>query len=273
MDSGSRRNDGRRRRVTPASAPSFARYPSLADRVVLVTGGGTGIGAAIVEAFAANDARVAFVDIQDGPSQTLVEKLAGAKHRPRFLHCDLTDIAALKAAVAMVRTEVGPVAALINNAANDDRHVLDEVTPQYWDKAMNVNLRHQFFAAQAVRPHMRELGGGAIVNLSSIAWMFGGADFVAYSTAKAGVIGLTNSLARAFGPDNIRVNAIAPGAVVTERQLRLWYNEEQADEMAARQLIRRRLLPDEIARAALFLAADDSRMITKQCLVVDAGLR
>jgi NAD(P)-dependent dehydrogenase (short-subunit alcohol dehydrogenase family) len=252
---------------------SFARYPSLADRVVLVTGGGTGIGAALVEAFAANDARVAFVDIQDEPSKALVARLASGKHRPRFLHCDITDIAALKTAVATFRADLGPVGVLINNAANDDRHVLDEVTPEYWDQTLNVNLRHQFFAAQAVRQHMRELGGGAIVNFSSIAWMFGGADFVAYSTAKAGVIGLTNSLARAFGPDNIRVNAIAPGGVVTERQLRLWYTEEQAEAMANRQIIRKRLLPDEIARAALFLAADDSRMITKQCLIVDAGLR
>jgi NAD(P)-dependent dehydrogenase (short-subunit alcohol dehydrogenase family) len=252
---------------------TFARYPSLADRVVLVTGGGTGIGAAIVEAFAENDARVTFVDIQDEPSQALVERLAGAKHRPHFLHCDVTDIAALRAAIATVRSEIGPVGVLINNAANDDRHALDEVTPEYWDKALNVNLRHQFFAAQAVRPQMRELGAGSIVNFSSIAWMFGGADFVAYSTAKAGVIGLTNSLARAFGRDNIRVNAIAPGGVVTERQLRLWYTEAEAEAMAQRQLIRRRLLPDEIARAALFLSADDSRMITKQCLVVDAGLR
>jgi NAD(P)-dependent dehydrogenase (short-subunit alcohol dehydrogenase family) len=252
---------------------NFARYPSLADRVVLVTGGGSGIGAAIVEAFAANDGRVAFLDILDEPSEALVAKLASAKHHPRFLHCDLTNIAALKAAIATIRTELGPVGVLINNAANDDRHVLDEVTPEFWDKTLNVNLRHQFFAAQAVRPHMRELGRGAIVNFSSIAWMFGGADFVAYSTAKAGVVGLTNSLARAFGPDNIRVNAIAPGAVVTERQLRLWYSEAQANEMANRQIIRRRLLADDVARAALFLAADDSGMITKQCLVVDAGLR
>ncbi len=252
---------------------TLARYPSLADRVVLVTGGGTGIGAAMVEAFAANDARVAFVDIQEVPSTALVAKLAGAKHAPRFLHCDLTDIAAVRKAVAAIRGEIGPVGVLINNAANDERHALDDVTPEYWDKALNVNLRHQFFTAQAVRPHMRELGGGAIVNFSSIAWMFGGGEFVAYATAKSAVIGLTNSLARALGPDNIRVNAIAPGAVVTERQLRLWYNEEQAKATAARQLIQRRLLPEHVARAALFLASDDSAMITKQCLVVDAGLR
>ncbi len=146
------------------------------------------------------------------------------------------------------------------------------VTPEYWDSAINVNLRHQFFAAQAVHPHMRELGDGSIVNFSSTAWMFGGGDFIVYSTAKAGVVGLTNALARAFGGDNIRVNAIAPGAVMTERQLRLWYTEESADAMAARQMIKQRLLPEEVARAALFLAADDSRMITKQCLLVDAGI-
>ena len=136
-----------------------------------------------------------------------------------------------------------------------------------------MNLRHQFFAAQEVRAHMRELGGGSIINFSSVVWMFGGTGLIAYSTAKAAVIGLTNSLARELGDDNIRVNAIAPGAVVTERQLRLWYTEEQADQMAGRQILKRRLLPDEVARTALFLAADDSRMITKQCIVVDAGLR
>jgi NAD(P)-dependent dehydrogenase (short-subunit alcohol dehydrogenase family) len=162
---------------------------------------------------------------------------------------------------------------LVNNAANDDRHPLDTVTPEYWDKAFAVNLRHQFFAAQEVRAHMRELSGGSIINFSSITWMFGGDGLIAYSSAKAAVIGLTNSLARELGDDNIRVNAIAPGAVVTERQLRLWYTEEQADRMAERQILKRRLLPDEVARTALFLASDDSRMITKQCIVVDAGLR
>ena len=252
---------------------SFARYPSLVDRVVFVTGGGSGIGAAIVEAFARNDARVAFVDIQVDASEALVKSLGDAVPTPLFIKCDLLDIDALRGAIARVRAEVGPVSVLVNNAANDDRHKLDEVTPDRWDRALNVNLRHQFFAAQAVRPHMRELGGGSIINFSSIAWMMGGADFIGYSTAKSGVIGLTNSLARELGPDNIRVNAIAPGAVVTERQLRLWYTEKQAEEMAARQFIRRRLLPDEIARTALFLAADDSRMITKQCINVDAGLR
>ncbi len=252
---------------------SFARYPSLEDRVVFITGGGSGIGAAMVEAFAGQGARVAFVDVDARASEALVGRLKQGRHAPRFLACDVTDAAALRANIDAVRATLGPIGVLVNNAARDDRHAVDDVTPEYWDGAIAVNLRHQFFAAQAVRPQMRELGGGSIINFSSIAWMFGGAIFVAYATAKAGVVGLTNALARDFGPDRIRVNAIAPGAVVTERQLRLWYTEEQADEMAARQSLPGRLLPVEVARAALFLAADDSRMITKQCLVVDAGIR
>lgn len=252
---------------------SFAHYPSLQDRVVLITGGGSGIGGSMTEAFAAQGARVAFIDIDESASTALVERLSGARYRPLFIAADLIDIDALRAAVARVRAELGPVAVLVNNAANDERHTVSDVTPAYWDGAINVNLRHQFFAAQAVHPHMRELGHGAIVNLSSTAWMFGGSDFAVYSTAKAGVVGLTNALARAFGGDRIRVNAIAPGAVMTEKQLRLWYTEETADAMAKRQIIPNRLLPEEVARAALFLAADDSRMITKQCLLVDAGIR
>lgn len=252
---------------------AFANYPSLAGRVVFVTGGGSGIGAAIVAAFAGQGARVAFVDIDVASSESLVASLAASRHRPHFIKADLTDIPALRAAIAETRAVLGPVAALINNAANDTRHAVAEVTPETWDAAMDVNLRHQFFAAQAVHPHMKELGHGAIVNFSSIAWMFGGADFIAYSTAKAAVIGLTNGLARAFGGDNIRVNAVAPGAVHTPRQLTLWYDAKRASEMANAQALKHWLLPDELARAALFLASDDSRMITKQCLVVDAGLR
>ncbi len=250
-----------------------AFYPSLEDRAVLITGGGSGIGAAMVEAFCGNHARVAFIDIQKDVSEALVERLSGSRHPPVFIHADLTDIATLRAAGDAARAAIGSISILVNNAANDERHALDEVTEEYWDRSMAINIRPQFFMAQAVRKDMRALGGGSIVNFSSIAWMGGGANYIAYTTAKSAVIGLTNSLAREFGTDNIRVNAIAPGAVVTERQLRLWYNEEQADATAARQFIQRRLLPDDIARTALFLAADDSQMITKQCLVVDAGLR
>ena len=251
---------------------SFARYPSLADRVAFVTGGGSGIGAAIVQALAEQGARVAFVDILEDASHSLIQQLSDVDHQPLFIQCDLNDIGALRQAIQRVYQELGPIGILVNNAASDERHEVDKVTPDYWDSAMDVNLRHQFFAAQAVRPHMQELGSGTIINFSSIVWVFGGAAFVAYATAKAGVVGLTNSLAREFGADDIRVNAIAPGAVVTERQLRLWYTEQQADELANRQAIKRRLLPEEIARTVLFLASDDSRMITKQCITVDAGL-
>ena len=252
---------------------SFASYPSLKDRVVLVTGGGSGIGASIVTAFTGQGAKVAFIDIDVEASEELAASLAGAAHRPFFIRSDVTDVDALRAGIDRVRSEVGLIGVLISNAANDARQAIPEVTPESWDRGMNVNLKHQFFAAQAVYPHMRELGHGSIVNFSSTAWMYGGADFVAYATAKAGVIGLTNALARQFGPDDIRVNALAPGAVQTERQLRLWYTKEQANEFINRQLLHHWLLADEVARTVLFLAADDSRMITKQLIVVDAGLR
>jgi NAD(P)-dependent dehydrogenase (short-subunit alcohol dehydrogenase family) len=252
---------------------TFTTYPSLTDRVVFITGGGSGIGAAMVTAFAGNGARVAFVDIDTAASEALVRELAGARHPPLFVPCDLTDIPALRAAIARVGALLGPIGVLVNNAANDDRHDVDAVTPDYWDRAMAVNLRHQFFAAQAVRAGMRALGGGAIINFSSIAWMAGGTRMIAYSSAKAAVIGLTRSLAREFGDDNIRVNAIAPGAVLTPRQLRLWITEADAAAIVARQCLHHRLLAEDIARTALFLAADDSRMITKQCLTVDGGLR
>ena len=251
----------------------FARYPSLTDRVVFVTGGGSGIGAAMVAGFARQDARVAFVDIDVAASEALVAELSDCRHAPLFMPCDLLDIAALRDAIARTRAELGPAAVLVNNAANDQRHEVDDVTPEYWDRAMAVNLRHQFFAAQAIRPHMRELGHGSIVNFSSIAWMGGGTRMIAYSSAKAAVIGLTHSLAREFGPENIRVNAIAPGAVITERQLRLWLSDADVAAIVERQCLNTRLLAEHVARTALFLAADDSAMTTKQCLVVDGGLR
>jgi NAD(P)-dependent dehydrogenase (short-subunit alcohol dehydrogenase family) len=250
----------------------FATYPSLADRVVLITGGGSGIGAELVRAFATNDARVAFLDVNEHASAALVSSLGDARHEPVFIRCDLRDIEALQTAIDTVRQTMGPVSALINNAGYDERHEVDDVTPAYWDDNMAVNLKHMFFTAQAVRPHMRELGFGSIVNLSSIAWMRGAPRLVVYASAKAAIVGMTRSLAGEVGPDNIRVNAIAPGAVVTERQLRLWYNETTLAAVVDRQCLKHRLLPPDIARMALFLAADDSRMITKQTFVVDAGL-
>ena len=253
---------------------TFALYPSLAQRVVFVTGGATGIGADIVAAFVRNRARVALFDRQRDAGEALARALAREGEAPLFIEGDVTDIAALQAAIARTRDELGNIGVLINNAANDSRHEIADVDVAFWDASQAVNLRHQFFAAQAVQPQMKALGGGSIVNLSSIAWRDGAAEMAVYATAKSAVLGLTRSLARAFGPDNIRVNAIEPGAVMTDRQRALWYKTQEAvDAMVARQILRRTLLGDEIARAALFLAADDSRMITKQTITVDAGLR
>ncbi|WP_192356578.1 SDR family NAD(P)-dependent oxidoreductase [Mesorhizobium mediterraneum] len=253
----------------------FATYPSLTDRVVLISGGASGIGADMVRAFASNGARVGFLDVQDEPAEALVRELSGAGGRaPLYLHCDVTDVAALQASVEGVRARLGPVAVLVNNAADDQRYPVDAVTAEYWDRSFDVNLRHHFFAAQAVHPHMKELGFGSIINFSSIAWRFGADQMVAYATAKGAVVALTRALARSFGSDNIRVNAVEPGAVITERQRELWFKTQDAiDQTVQRQLIRRVLLGEEIARTVLFLAADDSRMITKQSIPVDAGLR
>ena len=247
----------------------FAIYPSLAGRVVLVTGGASGIGADIVRAFAANRAKVALIDLDRGAGETIAAELPGTM----FLHCDLLDIAALKAAIGIAVRQLGPIGVLINNAANDDRRAVEDIDPAYWDWSQGVNIRHQFFAAQAVHPYMKELGGGSIVNLSSIAWRFGADEMTAYVTAKSAVIGLTRSLSRKFGRDNIRVNAIEPGAVMTEKQRKVWYPTQAAvDAIVNRQILRRMLTGGDIARMALFLASDDARAITKQSFIVDAGL-
>jgi NAD(P)-dependent dehydrogenase (short-subunit alcohol dehydrogenase family) len=248
-------------------------YPSLNGKVVLITGGASGIGAGLVEAFARNRARVAFVDIDAAGGAKLAARLEGATHPPLFFACDLIDVEALRRTVATIRERIGLIGVLVNNAANDERHQVDAVTPDYWDRALAVNLRHQFFAAQAVHEQMRALGGGSIINFSSIAWMAGVGNLVAYTTAKAAVIGMTRSLAVEFGADQIRVNAVAPGAVMTERQLRLWHTEATAAALVAKQAIHLQLTEADVAAAVLFLAADDSRLITKQCLTVDAGLR
>lgn len=252
---------------------NWAIYPSLKGRSVFVSGGGSGIGASIVEHFCAQGAKVAFCDIDQKASLGLAETIAGrGDPAPAFKPCDIRDIAQLRAAIEAAAAEVGPITVLVNNAARDDRHLLDEVTPAYWDENLAVNLKHFFFAIQAVRPSMRELGGGSIVNLSSIAWMRGAPRLSVYAAAKAAIVGMTRSLAGELGTDRIRINCIAPGACVTERQLKLWYDEAQLAAVVDRQCLKERLLPPDIARMALFLAADDSRMITKQTYVVDAGL-
>lgn len=234
-----------------------------------MTGGASGIGADIVRAFAAQGSKVAFVDLLENEGTTLA-----AQTNSLFIGCDVTDIPALKAAIARVGEDLGPIRVLVNNAANDDRHAIDAVDEEYWDRSQAINLKPQFFAAQAVRAQMQKLGGGSIINFSSIAWRGGADNMPAYATAKAGIVGLTRALGRGFGVDNIRVNAIEPGAVITERQKRLWFkNQESIDAVVARQAIRNVLLGEEIARTVLFLASDDSRMITKQSITVDAGLR
>lgn len=257
------------KRVGAEKITDFAIYPSLAGRVVFVTGGASGIGADIVRAFAANRAKVAFVDILEAEGHALAAETGAT-----FLVCDVTEVAGLRAAIDVVKNRLGLITVLVNNAANDDRHEIDAVTEEYWDNSLDLNLRPQFFAAQAVRAQMKEAGGGSIINFSSIAWRGGASNMPVYATAKSATIGLTRALARGFGTDNIRVNAIEPGAVITERQKRLWFPDQQAiDNVVARQSIQRELHGDEIARTVLFLASDDSRMITKQSITVDAGLR
>jgi D-xylose 1-dehydrogenase len=247
----------------------FAHYPSLKDAVVLVSGGATGIGADIVQAMHGQGAKVAFFDINDTAGQALAKQCKGAL----YLHCDLSQTQDIRTAVDAVHTRFGPVRVLVNNAANDDRRAPAEIDEAYWDWSMDINLKHQFFMSQSVLPHMQALGGGSIINFSSIAWRFGADTMTAYATAKAAVIGLTKALARSFGAHNIRVNAIEPGAVMTEKQLKTWYPKpEMVAAMIKNQKIKKTLTGDEIARSVLFLAADDSRMITGQTLVVDAGM-
>lgn len=250
------------------------RYAGLADRVVLITGGASGIGAAFVRAFAAQGARVAFLDIDADAGKALVREVAGTSaSTPLFVPCDLLDIDALRAAMAEVHGSLGDAAVLVNNAANDQRQVLSDVTPAEFDWMIGVNLKHVFFAAQVVVPQMQARGGGSIINMSSIAWMRGAPALPVYAAAKAAIVGFTNSLARSVGPDRIRVNAIAPGMVITERQRRLWYPDEQTiAEIRTRQAIPDAVTPDDIANMALFLASDESQRITSQCFRVDGGL-
>ena len=250
----------------------FARYPSLSGRVVLITGGASGIGEAIVEAFARQNAKVAFLDIQKDAGEALIRRLSDAGlSAPLFLECDLTDTVASQAAVARVTEALGDVDVLVNNAANDTRHAVDEVTPELWDQLMAVNLKQQFFMAQSVIPGMRRLGRGSIINLSSIAWAIPSTNVPVYVTAKAAIVGMTRTLAHELGPHNIRVNCVMPGCIWTERQRRLWFTEAYKAQMLERQALKRLLEPHEVANLILFLAADDSSAITNQTHVVDGG--
>lgn len=250
----------------------YGIYPSLKDRVVLITGGATGIGESLVRHFAAQGARVAFFDVQDAAAIALRNALSTeGGTAPLYLRCDLTDVAALQESVGRVVAALGPVEVLVNNAGNDQRHAIEEVTAESWDKSLATNLRPYFFTAQAVLAGMKAAGRGSIVNMSSISWMIPSTGLPVYVTAKAAIVGLTRTLAHELGPDGIRVNAVLPGAIVTEKQKRLWYTPEYKAEIMASQALKRDILPEDVARLVLFLAADDSSGITNQSYVVDGG--
>ncbi|MEP6876649.1 MAG: SDR family oxidoreductase [Burkholderiales bacterium] len=250
---------------------SFAHYPSLQDRAVLITGGATGIGATLVEQFVAQGARVGFIDLDAAAGRALVATLADARHAPVFVAADLTDVNALDRAIATIRDRIGPITALVNNAANDVRHAVDATTSESWDAGIAVNLKHQFFAAKNVAADMKAAGAGSIVNVGSISWKLKQGGMPVYTTSKAAVQGLTRSLARDFGPFNIRVNTLVPGWVMTQKQIRLWLDDKSREDIARGQCINQPLLPEHIARMALFLAADDSAMCTAQDFIVDGG--
>lgn len=255
-----------------ASTQQFARYPSLSSRVVLITGGATGIGESLVRHFARQGSRVAFFDIQDEAARQLAASLvAEGCPAPSYVHCDLTDIASLRAAVARIVKAYGTIDVLVNNAANDQRHKTEDVTPEFWEQCMAINLRPQFFMMQAVIPAMLAAGRGSIINISSISWMVPSTGLPVYTTAKAAIVGLTRTMAHELGPENIRVNSVLPGGIATERQQRLWYTPEYVANMIARQALKRTLVPDDVARMVLFLASDDSSAITNQSCIVDGG--
>jgi NAD(P)-dependent dehydrogenase (short-subunit alcohol dehydrogenase family) len=250
---------------------NWATYPSLGGRSVLVTGGASGIGAALVNQFHVQGARVAFVDIDASAGAALVSDLSSSGPPPLFLPCDLTDIEALKRAVALIESELGAVRVLVNNAARDDRHGVTMVTPESWNAILASNLNHQFFASQAVVPAMTEAGGGSIINMGSISWLIAEGGMPGYLTSKAAIVGLTRGLARDLGPRGIRVNCVLPGWTMTERQVALWLTPEGERELMRRQCLKRKLMPDDVARMVLFLAADDSAMCTSQSYIVDGG--
>jgi len=250
----------------------YASYPSLRGRVIVVTGGASGIGEHIVEHFARQGAQVAFLDLQNEAGVALQNKLSSVvKFAPLFLHCDLADISAIRASISRILEKFKSIDGLVNNAGNDARHKIEDVTPEFWDRTIAVNLRHQFFVTQAVIPAMKTAAHGSIINLSSISWIIPSTGLPVYITAKAAIVGMTRTLAHELGPHNIRVNCVLPGAILTERQKQLWFTEEYQAEILRNQALKRMLAPEEVARLVLFLAADDSSAITSQSYVVDGG--
>lgn len=250
-----------------------AIYPSLKGRTVVVTGGASGIGLSIVEAFAAQGAKVGFVDINEKAGKAVAARLARKKQKVHFEPCDLTDIEALRRAFGNVRKKFGPITVLVNNAAHDDRHTLEGVTPEYFDDRIAVNLKHQFFAIQDVVPDMKKAKNGSIICMTSGSWLVGYTGLPVYTAAKAGIVGMMRGLGKTLGPDNIRINAIAPGWIITERQLKLWHTPEAEAQVISQQALKRRLIGPDVARWALYLASDDSDACTNQTIVVDGGWR
>jgi len=250
---------------------SFASYPSLADRPVVISGGASGIGAGLVRAFAAQGARVGFVDIAREQGEALAAELSAEGAAVSFSHCDVTDIRDYQAAIAGFAQQHGDALVLVNNAAHDQRHEWSEMTPEYWDNRMAVNLKHAFFAIQAVAPGMIRAGTGSIINFGSISWMIMSPRIPVYETAKAAAHGLSRSMARELGKHNIRVNTLVPGWVMTERQLTHWVDDAANQQIDESQALAGRVHAEDVARMALFLAADDSRMISAQDFLVDGG--
>lgn len=246
----------------------FATFPSLKNKGVLITGGASGIGETIARAFADQGARVGILDINLQAGNRLIDEL-GKPHW--FVECDVTNTESLQQAINAIAQHFGGLDVLIANAANDARHTAEDITPEGWERNLSLNLSHQFFAAQAIEPHLKASDGGSIICLSSIAWLNNTTDMVAYTTAKAGIHGMVRTLARTWGKHNIRVNALLPGWTMTEKQQELWIDDEAVKQIEASQCLPGRLMPDDIARMALFLASDDAAMITHQAFVVDGG--
>ncbi len=248
-----------------------AVYPDLAGRTVLISGGATGIGEALVRAFAAQGCHTAFVDIAEAPARRLVEELLADGLSVLFEPCDITDTTAYQSVIREISGRVGPITVLLNNAANDVRHGLDSLTSERFDELVAVNMKHAMFAAQAVVPDMQRAGGGSIINFGSVGWMMATAGYPVYAAAKASIHGMTRGLARELGPDGIRVNTLVPGWVMTEKQLRLWVDDSVKDLIAKSQCLSGQVLPEHIAQMALFLASDASSMCSAQNFVVDGG--
>jgi NAD(P)-dependent dehydrogenase (short-subunit alcohol dehydrogenase family) len=252
---------------------NYTTYHSLRDRVVFISGGSSGIGAELVRAFAAQGSQVAFCGTKPDGGQALIDEVAAAGHvKPWYGACDVRDVVAYQALLARVGQQLGPVRVLINNAGRDDRHKMEDVTPEFWDDRLALNLKHYFFAIQAVAPGMAAAGSGSVINMGSVSWMRGRPNLVGYTTAKAGILGLTRTLARELGARNIRVNALVPGAIVTERQTALHRDPVADQQFLDSQCLKIRLDSGHVARATLFLAADDSDGMTGQHMLVDAGI-